>query len=78
MKYYSEKTKKFYDTEQALLEDERQLELDSAEMKRRNEELHEAYEAYVAAGKRYNELMQKYFPTPTFFENLLEILDEII
>lgn len=60
MKYYSEKTKKMYDTEKELRKAE--YEFDNADKlkEKRKAELDEAVEVYKAAGKKMQELLTAY------------------
>ena len=68
MKYYSEKTHKTYDSEEACLTAEKELEDAitaekerkeklSAERKARAQEVEDAYEALVEARKHYNDVI---------------------
>ena len=67
MKYYSDKTKKIYDTEEALVEAEKveakkQEKVEALKLERTNraKEIESAYKDAVTAYNKYNELVNKF------------------
>ena len=71
MKYYSELTKRFYDSEEACINDERKMreEIEAAEnekrkaeetRRQRTAEVDKARENYINARKQYNEVLSKF------------------
>lgn len=71
MKYYSELTKRFYDSEEACINDEHKMreEIEAAENEKRKTaetrrqraaEVDKARENYITARKQYNEVLSKF------------------
>ena len=60
MKYYSEYTKKYYDTEEDCLNDERAFKEKLDKMAQRRTELDRLYEEYIKAHKEYRQSLRNY------------------
>ena len=60
MKYFSEVTKKLYESEEALKAAENEVSVKEEIQKLRHEEVAKAYEQYVEAGKTFFEMRKAY------------------